>query len=129
VNITVLDAARGVNGSSLLVETPYVRFLVGCGMVQCGREAPARNRQPYAFDPRTLDFVLLTQAQIGRIGPLPKLTRSDLAGSIFATADLLVVTLPDIACPGVVVLFVQIGALSPETQYPCGFPAGATLAR
>ena len=30
---------------------------------------------------------------------------------------------------GVVVLFVQIGALSPETQYPCGFPAGATLAR
>jgi hypothetical protein len=29
---------------------------------------------------------------------------------------------------GVVVLFVQIGALSAETQYPCGFPAGATPA-
>jgi hypothetical protein len=28
---------------------------------------------------------------------------------------------------GVVVLFVQIGALSPETQYPCGFPAIAAL--
>ena len=27
---------------------------------------------------------------------------------------------------GVVVLFLQIGALSPETQHPCGFPAGAT---
>ena len=28
--------------------------------------------------------------------------------------------------PGVVVLFVQIGALSPEPQYPCGFPADAS---
>jgi len=30
---------------------------------------------------------------------------------------------------GVAVLFVQIGALSPETQYPCGFTAVATPAR
>ena len=29
---------------------------------------------------------------------------------------------------GVVVLFVQIGALSPEAQHPCGFPRVATPA-
>ncbi len=30
---------------------------------------------------------------------------------------------------GVVVLFMQIGALWLEAQHPCGFPAGATPAR
>ncbi|MBN8493480.1 MAG: hypothetical protein J0M00_18885 [Burkholderiales bacterium] len=46
-------------------------------------------------------------------------------GQVISVAGGDVITLLD----GVVVLFVQIGALSPETQYPCGFPAGATLAR
>ena len=100
MNITVLGAAREVTGSCLLVETPSARFLVDCGMVQGGREASARNRQPFPFDPRTLDFVLLTHAHIDHSGLLPKLTRSGFAGPIFttaATADLLAVMLPDSA--------------------------------
>ncbi len=100
MNITVLGAAREVTGSCLLVETQSARFLVDCGMVQGGREAPARNRQPFPFDPRTLDFVLLTHAHIDHSGLLPKLTRSGFAGPIFttaATADLLAVMLPDSA--------------------------------
>lgn len=31
-----------------------------------------------------------------------------------------------LALVGVIVLFVQIGALSPETQHPCGSPADAS---
>ena len=34
----------------------------------------------------------------------------------------------ELAQEGVVVLFVQIGALSPEAQHPCGFPRVATPA-
>jgi len=100
MNITFLGAAREVTGSCTLFETPSSRFLVDCGMVQGGREAPARNRQPFAFDPRTLDFVLLTHAHIDHSGLLPKLTRSGFSGPIYttaATADLLAVMLPDSA--------------------------------
>lgn len=98
MNISFLGAAREVTGSCFLVETDAVRFLVDCGMIQGGREAPARNRAPFAFDPRTIDFVLLTHAHIDHSGLLPKLTSAGFQGPIHATAataDLLQVMLPD----------------------------------
>ena len=100
MNITFLGAAREVTGSCCLVETAETRFLVDCGMVQGGREAPVRNRKPFAFDPKSIDFVLLTHAHIDHSGLLPKLTRAGFQGPIYATAataDLLQVMLPDSA--------------------------------
>jgi len=100
LNLGFLGAAREVTGSCYLIETDVARFLVDCGMVQGGREAPARNRRPFAFDPRSIDFVLLTHAHIDHSGLLPKLTRAGFRGPIYATAatvDLLGVMLPDSA--------------------------------
>lgn len=101
MKMTVLGAAREVTGSCYLVETDTVRFLVDCGMVQGGaRDAATRNRQPFAFNPRSLDFVLLTHAHIDHSGMLPKLTRDGFGGPILttsATADLLDVMLRDSA--------------------------------
>ncbi|OJZ17090.1 MAG: MBL fold hydrolase [Thiobacillus sp. 65-29] len=100
MKLSFLGAAREVTGSCFLVETEQARFLVDCGMIQGGREAPARNRKPFAFDPQTIDFVLLTHAHIDHSGLLPKLTREGYRGPIFATAasaDLLQVMLPDSA--------------------------------
>ena len=98
--ISFLGAAREVTGSCFLVETGEVRFLIACGMFQGGREAPARNRKPFGFDPKSIDFVLLTHAHIDHSGLLPKLTKAGFTGPIFATeatADLLGVMLPDSA--------------------------------
>ena len=100
MKISFLGAAREVTGSCFLVETSDTRFLVDCGMVQGGREAPARNRKPFAFDPKSIDFVLLTHAHIDHSGLLPKLTRAGFDGPIHttaATAELLQVMLPDSA--------------------------------
>ncbi len=100
MQLTFLGAAREVTGSCFLVTTERVRFLVDCGMLQGGREAAARNHEPFAFDPETIDFVLLTHAHIDHSGQLPKLTRSGFKGPIYATTatvDLLEVMLPDSA--------------------------------
>ncbi|WP_413874779.1 MBL fold metallo-hydrolase RNA specificity domain-containing protein [Albidovulum sp.] len=101
MRLTVLGAAREVTGSSYLVETDTVRFLVDCGMVQGNvRDAATRNRQPFPFNPRSLDFVLLTHAHIDHSGLLPKLTKEGFSGPILttpATADLLDVMLRDSA--------------------------------
>lgn len=99
MNITFLGAAREVTGSCYLIETPELRFLVDCGMYQ-GREGAARNRRPFAFDPRAIDFVLLTHTHIDHSGLLPKLAVAGYTGPIYttdATADLLAVMLPDSA--------------------------------
>ena len=100
MKLSFLGAAREVTGSCFLVEAANVRFLVDCGMVQGGREAPTRNRKPFEFDPASIDFVLLTHAHIDHSGLLPKLTRSGFNGPIYATTatvDLLGVMLPDSA--------------------------------
>ena len=100
MKLTFLGAAREVTGSCYLIQTGTLCFLVDCGMVQGGRTAEARNRQSFAFDPKTLDFVLLTHANIDHSGLLPKLTRKGFSGPIFTTAatgDLLEVMLPDSA--------------------------------
>jgi metallo-beta-lactamase family protein len=98
VKITFLGAAREVTGSCYLVETDQCRFLIDCGMVQGGREAPARNHKPFDFDPHGIDFVLLTHAHIDHSGLLPKLVLNGFDGPIYttrATTDLLSVMLPD----------------------------------
>lgn len=100
MKITFLGAAREVTGSCFLLEGGGTRFLVDCGMRQGGRDADARNHAPFAFDPKTIDFVLLTHAHIDHSGLLPRLTREGFRGPIIATAataDLLGIMLPDSA--------------------------------
>jgi len=100
MKLSFLGAAQEVTGSCFLVETADTRFLVDCGMVQGGRDAPAHNRAEFAFDPASIDFVLLTHAHLDHSGLLPRLTRAGFRGPIYATAatvDLLGAMLPDSA--------------------------------
>ena len=100
MRLTVLGAAGEVTGSCYLVEAEGLRFIVDCGMFQGGREAEAKNRRFPAFNPESLDFVILTHAHIDHSGLLPRLVALGFRGPVYcteATADLLGVLLPDAA--------------------------------
>ena len=100
MKLTFLGAAGEVTGSSFLLEADGLRFLVDCGMFQGGREADSKNYARFAFDPASLDFVLLTHAHIDHSGLLPRLVAAGFRGPIYTTAatcDLLEVMLVDSA--------------------------------
>jgi len=94
-------AAGGeVTGSCHLVEVAGKRILLDCGMVQGGREAEARNKEPFGFDPSAVDALVLSHAHIDHIGRVPLLVKRGFTGPIWAqaaTCDLFPVMLLDAA--------------------------------
>src|SRR5262245_49132007 len=62
-------------------------FLVDCGMYQGGADDDALNQKPFPFDPKSLDFVIVTHAHIDHVGLLPRLAKEGFTGSIYATRE------------------------------------------
>ncbi|MEQ8767824.1 MAG: MBL fold metallo-hydrolase [Planctomycetota bacterium] len=83
--ITFLGAAREVTGSRFLVETAQSSVMVDFGLLQGGRTAELRNREPLPADFAELDAVVLTHAHIDHSGLLPKLCRDRYQGPIHMT--------------------------------------------
>lgn len=97
--LTFLGAAKNVTGSRHLVEADGTRVLIDCGLFQ-ERENAARNWEPFAVPPSSLDAVLLTHAHIDHVGWLPRLVRQGFRGPTHcsqATAEIVPVVLSDSA--------------------------------
>lgn len=97
--MTTLGAAGTVTGSCSLVESPEGgRVLVDVGLYQGRKEHRLRNWAPFAFDPSTIDAVVLTHAHVDHCGLLPKLVVEGFTGAVYATtgtARLVRIVLPD----------------------------------
>ncbi|MEJ2345549.1 MAG: MBL fold metallo-hydrolase [Gammaproteobacteria bacterium] len=79
-------ADRGVTGSCHMVECAGKRLLIDCGLYQGGRELDEENAEPFGFDPKTVDYVLLTHAHLDHCGRLPLLAKRGFSGEIITTA-------------------------------------------
>ena len=100
ITIQFLGAAGCVTGSQFLVTAGERRVLVDCGMFQGSPEETARNRMPFAFEPGSIDALLLTHAHLDHCGRIPALTRAGYSGPIHATratVDLAEIVLRDSA--------------------------------
>jgi metallo-beta-lactamase family protein len=86
MDLHFLGAATTVTGSQFLLETGQARILVDCGMFQGGPNESVRNRIPLAYDPATLDAILLTHAHLDHCGLIPHVVREGFRGPIRATA-------------------------------------------
>jgi len=100
MKITFCGAAKIVPGSCYLIEAGTTKFLVDCGMLQGPKEITKMNYDPFKFDPKELEFMLLTHAHIDHCGLIPKLFINGFAGKIYATSatkDLVNILLQDSA--------------------------------
>ena len=85
MRITFCGAAETVTGSCHLVEVDGMRLLLDCGLFQGGHQRGDLNRQPFPFDPKTIDVVLLSHAHLDHCGRLPLLVRQGFSGKILCT--------------------------------------------
>lgn len=99
MKIKFLGAAKEVTGSKHLITTESgKKILLDCGMFQGkGMETDGMNRH-LGFNPREIDYVILTHAHIDHSGLIPYIFTQGFEGSVIctdATRNLCSIMLPD----------------------------------
>ena len=85
MKLQFLGGATTVTGSQFLLTTGRARVLVDCGMFQGSPHEAEHNRVPFAYDPATIDALLLTHAHLDHCGLIPLLAAHGFHGPIYAT--------------------------------------------
>jgi metallo-beta-lactamase family protein len=100
MHMEFFGAAGEVTGSCHILHIGGRRILLDCGMIQGGRKAEERNREPFPFAPGDVDAVILSHAHIDHSGRLPLLVKRGFTGPIYthpATRDFAWIMLKDSA--------------------------------
>lgn len=92
-SIAFHGGAGSVTGANFLLDTNpeasaeaiRTRILVDCGLQQGSAEAQEQNHEPFPYDPKHIDALVVTHAHIDHIGRIPKLVRDGFRGPIFST--------------------------------------------
>ncbi|MDR2424779.1 MAG: MBL fold metallo-hydrolase [Prevotellaceae bacterium] len=86
MKISFHGATGFVTGSKHLIElNDGTKILLDCGMFQGhGKDTETLNRS-WGFDPKEVDFLMLSHAHIDHSGLIPRLVRDGFNGKIFAT--------------------------------------------
>jgi metallo-beta-lactamase family protein len=79
-------AAHTVTGSQHLLEINGHRLLLDCGLYQGRRSEFYTRNLTFAYDPRSVDAVILSHAHIDHCGNLPNLVKNGYEGPIYAVA-------------------------------------------
>jgi len=83
VVVRSFGAAQTVTGSCHLLEIGKIKILVDCGMFQGHDEK--KNYEDFGFDPRDIDYLVVTHAHIDHIGRIPLLVKKGFRGKIIST--------------------------------------------
>lgn len=100
MKVQLFGAARTVTGSCYMIQACGARFTVDCGMHQGNKAIEDRNFSTEHYDPKNLDFILMTHAHIDHSGLLPRMVADGFAKPIYctdATRELLEIMLLDSA--------------------------------
>jgi metallo-beta-lactamase family protein len=98
--LTFYNSAKGVSGSAYLLETDSSTILLDCGLIQGRREEEKLNEEPFPFNLKNLDAVVLSHAHLDHSGRIPKLVGDGYKGPIsmtYPTYELLAIMLKDAA--------------------------------
>ncbi|MBN1546907.1 MAG: MBL fold metallo-hydrolase [Syntrophaceae bacterium] len=85
MKIKFLGAARTVTGSCFIMEAGGHRFAVDCGLHQGNEEIEKRNWDIDVYDPKHIEFIIITHAHMDHSGLLPRIVQKGFKGPIYTT--------------------------------------------
>lgn len=85
MKLTFLGATKEVTGSCYLLEINNIKILVDCGMWQGQKFTEDRNYKPFPFNPKEINYLILTHAHLDHCGRIPKLFKDGFNGKIITT--------------------------------------------
>ena len=83
--ITFAGGAQMPTGSNFLVEFGGKRILIDCGLIQGEKYMLPANRDPFAYDPTSIDMLIITHGHLDHVGRIPMLVKSGFKGTIVST--------------------------------------------
>lgn len=83
--ITFAGGAQMPTGSNFLVEFGGKRILIDCGLIQGEKYMLPANRDPFAYDPASIDMLIITHGHLDHVGRIPMLVKSGFKGTIVST--------------------------------------------
>jgi metallo-beta-lactamase family protein len=88
MKISFYGGAGMVTGSNFLLESENSKIVIDCGLFQgCGESCTEVNSKPFAYDPASIDTLLVTHAHMDHIGRIPKLVKDGFVGKIYSTKE------------------------------------------
>lgn len=100
LKIKFCGGAGSVTGANFLIYDDNLKVLVDCGLEQGSKMAETTNWETFPYNPKEIDFLLVTHAHTDHIGRIPKLIYDGFSGKIIstpATKDLSRIMLEDTA--------------------------------
>ncbi|MBL4938031.1 MBL fold metallo-hydrolase [Clostridium sp. YIM B02515] len=97
MKLQFLGAAGCVTGSCHLLKINDKKVLLDCGLYQ-GKDEKEKGNENFEFNPKEIDYVILSHAHIDHSGRIPLLYKRGFKGEVIcteATRDLCSVMLPD----------------------------------
>jgi metallo-beta-lactamase family protein len=86
VTLSFHGGVKGVTGSCYVFECDAGMIVIDCGMHQGERICAKSNLEPFDFDIKNINAVLVTHAHYDHTGRLPVLVANGFTGPIFSTA-------------------------------------------
>lgn len=97
MKIEFYGGAKCVTGSCHILKVNNKNILLDCGLFQ-GKDEKERGNEEFQFNPKDIDYVILSHAHIDHSGRIPLLYKKGFKGEVIctrATKDLCSIMLPD----------------------------------